>query len=73
MNDVREATGWQPIETAPKDGTDFLAFVPFRKTHHVMVGAFVPSGHFSSWPGRWDYKPTHWQPLPEPPTTQVQP
>lgn len=56
--------GWLPIEAAPRDGTDFLALVPFRQKHHQMVGCFAPSGKFVSWPMRLPYEPTHWQPLP---------
>lgn len=62
-----DANGWMPIETAPKDGTDFLALCSYQRKHHQMVGCFAPKGTFVSWPGRWDYRPTHWQPLPKPP------
>jgi hypothetical protein len=56
---------WQPIETAPRDGT----------TIHIRQGSFMP--HHAFWrDGRWCsveymgcYRPTHWAPctLPEPP------
>ena len=62
---------WQPIETAPKDGT------------HVLLGwavgvGLVLSGYWPDWRGRkaWvtcvgQYQgsaaPTHWMPLPPPP------
>ena len=60
---------WKPIESAPKDGTDFLALIPWQRKHHQMVGCFAPDGKFHSWPGRSVYAPTHWQPLPAPPAT----
>jgi hypothetical protein len=64
---------WQPIETAPKDGTDIM----------VYVGVFEPDYAVAHWNGEfWDMlpeeleaddysrafgQPTHWMHLPEPP------
>lgn len=71
---------WQPIETAPKDGTTIL----------LASGKYVLTGYWETDPG-WAWKfdgpcwgiceveddyysvykfpdwPTHWMPLPEPP------
>jgi hypothetical protein len=69
---------WQPIETAPKDGAEFQAWVDYRGR-----GIWEPrcryddNGAFQIWQ-RVDYDcegwdtdsyafPTHWMPLPEPP------
>lgn len=60
--------GWQPIETAPKDGTPILAFICW------LDGPCVHTGHFSAgefWPDFRDAAsktPTHWMPLPAAPT-----
>lgn len=80
---------WQPISTAPKDGTEVIVI------HHTDYGdgimpttdgpftaSFVRGAWRSSWDneevveymdwGGTDYKsimaPTHWMPLPSPPT-----
>jgi len=62
---------WQPIETAPKDGTVILATLP---------GSNVPQPiRFSlhGWRIEWDDwilseedHPTHWMPCPEPPEVE---
>jgi hypothetical protein len=58
---------WQPIETAPKDGTRVLVWWEHWSAYPVV-------SYFKH--GRWngeiacsegDEQPTHWQPLPEPP------
>lgn len=59
---------WQPIETAPKDGTPFLA------TWQWLIGGdwcyvvmFCKDGEFLV---DWDYQdsaaPTHWKPIKQP-------
>jgi hypothetical protein len=70
LRDAIPVNDWRPIESAPRDGTDFLALCDFRKTHHQMAGCFAPNGKFVSWPGRWNYQPTHWQPLPATPAME---
>jgi hypothetical protein len=75
-------SNWQPIETAPKDGTHILAWSRYDEPHIVgWSGAGAGRGRWLSYgcdgPAissqsdfGTDYQesmPTHWQPLPEPP------
>ena len=69
--------GWQPIETAPKDGTHILAYCDRMKE----VGEVKWSTSFGRWGATWVMagfnqpwasRPTHWRPLPAPPQPAVQ-
>ncbi len=73
----RAAREWQPIETAPKDDTGFLAYWPISETQWCIVtcwwkttGAAGPGWHtvdlFDDDSERL-ILPTKWQPLPAPP------
>lgn len=62
---------WQPIETAPRDGTYILAWFSIHEHQVVAFYTYTQLGK-----GRWETKdgwsdfdsePTHWMPLPEPP------
>ena len=70
---------WQPIESAPKDGTKILLY--YQDRSRVVCGhwywdgyAKKPRPYWTSdneqlW-GRYFHRetsPTHWMPLPEPP------
>ena len=59
---------WQPIETAPRDGTRVLTL--YDKTE-VSISSWVNANRRGdpNWPGYWSpaYRSTHWQPLPESP------
>lgn len=73
---------WQPIETAPKDGTHILIYtvdhpgpVPARDMPaRVTAFWYAPYGEWHLVMA-WGYEaenqvygvPTHWQPLPDPP------
>ena len=59
---------WQPIETAPKDGTEVLGFVSSD------TGADDFFAVICFWENQWRVSSvldatdvTHWMPLPEPP------
>ena len=65
---------WQPIETAPTDGTRILL---------RGMGGKIADGHYGQPDGYanpkqfvWPYihaNPTHWRPLPEPPESAAAP
>ena len=61
--------GWQPIESAPKDGTSILIFCGFSIVGSwVTDGARVKNGWSDDKQGiNPIFMATHWQPLPEPP------
>jgi hypothetical protein len=71
---------WQPIETAPKDGTPILlkgvSTIPaigrfFGRRKHPSGERYymdIPEGWFHVWHGnRLEYELKYWQPLPDPP------
>ncbi len=61
---------WQPIETAPKDGTEILVVYP--RQGGVMQLVYWRH-HYRSWMSKGETvsgletNATHWMPLPEPP------
>lgn len=66
---------WQPIETAPKDGTEIL----LSDGACVSIGGWLSRQDvgdecpFGTDPGWWAvacHNPTHWMPLPDPPTQE---
>lgn len=75
-------TEWQPIETAPKDGTEIigLGYPPNATNNHFCYGPDVRKikawriGTSIGWSARNDFgsftvgfDPNHWMPLPAPP------
>ena len=62
---------WQPIETAPKDGTEVLLCEPLSGGYHfIVVGAFWRQLDWITGGGR-QVDPTHWMPLPAPPEIEA--
>lgn len=63
---------WQPIATAPKDGTWVLAFWEGRPVSWDNYGwVRWVDGHLVNEAGdTFPRMPTHWQPLPEPPEVE---
>lgn len=72
---------WQPIETAPKDGTEILGFERMKTGDYFKVVYWTLDGDdiygnggnpVPGWTAPDDgyvggFSPTHWQPLPDPP------
>lgn len=56
---------WQPIETAPRDGTEVLVYVPDYDS--LTIAQRFGVGLWEGADGDY-YYPTHWQPLPAPPS-----
>ena len=73
---LEQIQGWQPIETAPKDGNCILLYVPRAQKHKLVSGQYHSYGKYDGrelggWTDRWNKpinNPTHWTPLPKPPT-----
>lgn len=60
--------GWQPIETAPNDGSRILTG-KYRSVYWKTNIAKFVNGKFITENNPY-WKPTHWMPLPQPPTMQ---
>jgi len=66
---------WQPIETAPQDGTEILLAVNYPRALNRGFFTQVMTAEFSKRFQGWiaysgadiSGTATHWQPLPEPP------
>jgi len=70
----QEAPGWKPIETAPTDGTFFLAtdgamFKVLNWPPNHYMGVWEWNDTRQQWRGAGDayIAPTHWMPLPTAP------
>jgi hypothetical protein len=79
MTDQR--TAWQPISTAPKDGTPVVVYAE-RGRRGKRRRAGVTFASVARWAGGWGWlsvptdiqlHPTHWVPLPAPPVTKEPP
>lgn len=71
---------WHPIETAPKDGTEILAYIAYETWEKKIEIVYYDDSYRKhnklkpSWvsarcvDGLEAGIPTHWMPLPEPPS-----
>jgi hypothetical protein len=70
---------WQPIEIAPKDGTQILAYWPapnYAPDAPCIVNTWWVHCMHSKWITPYEEQgvnvcPTHWMPLPLPPTEET--
>lgn len=73
----RDAARWQPIETAPLDGTRLWCFWPDAEPEERQaIGWFVSYGEDEYWTDAADSDPnppTHWMPLPAAPANPEDP
>jgi hypothetical protein len=60
------AMQWQPIETAPKDGTHILAWFD-EAQQHLLLWWFADNWRFKGSDTIPIVTPTHWMSLPKPP------
>jgi len=71
---------WQPIETAPKDGSSILVYPPTWGSKACSIASFEDDKYANKPRPYWrrdddlgrstisrGIPPTHWMPLPEPP------
>lgn len=70
----RPPEGWQPMETAPKDGRAVIGFDPSRESEW-MDGVEFMRWIDGTWldPATHRMRPTHWMPLPSPPGAAASP
>lgn len=73
-----EVEGWRPIETAPRDGTWLLLWLPYAGGYgqcHIAPGRWAKDHYRKtfSWfiNGNGMRRPTHWRPLPAPPVAAL--
>jgi len=62
---------WKTIQSAPRDGARFLAYVPVPNHRMVIammgdLGIILAENYLPM-----TYPPTHWQPLPPPPGSET--
>jgi hypothetical protein len=74
-----DALMWQPIKTAPKDGTYVLIYIP--RSGEIMMACYLPRVEPIKDVTRWwtaerdlplELAPSHWMPLPDPPEDSPQ-
>ena len=75
QEEIKHTEVWQPIETAPKDGTVVKLLCENdledlgRYCDYTEMKGMTLDGEWSTLFGNGE--PTHWQPLPQPPTEEA--
>jgi len=71
---AKQDSGWQPIKTAPKDGSLIIVFRPTAGFNYIpKIGEdyWKDFGTFQTWArSNTSHLPTHWRPMPQPPREQ---
>lgn len=69
---------WLPIESAPKDGTEVLAYAADKAINGHFYGVAMwadksewPPNSVAGWFWPFRIRPTHFQPLPPPPGSET--
>ena len=62
---------WRTIDSAPKDGSTFLTFMPGNCINYDFAEWDEDYGEFCKHGCGWDMA-THWMPLPAPPAPDTQ-
>jgi len=67
-----KAEGWMPIETAPKDGREFLCLTETIGCAVIFWDSYEEPPHWANGFDDTIIVPTHWTPLPPAPAAQSQ-
>lgn len=66
--------GWQPIESAPKDGSEILAYAKDDRNYYGVAEWATkkdfPANSVAGWFWPFAIRPTHWRPIPASPAPQ---
>lgn len=71
LSEPGQGEQWQPIETAPKDGIEFIARCGADKPSFSCFWDGTAFMHFDHGEGLISYSPTEWMPLPTSPNTEA--
>jgi len=66
--EAAEAEAWEPIDSAPKDGTDIWLGRSGTDNGRLIGFWYRPWGTWNYYsPGKLGFTPTHWRPIPPAP------
>lgn len=65
---LRDAERWQPIESAPRTGIAVLLWKPWKSGRDCTTIGHYANGWCDRFNEEMTPEPTHWRPLPAPPT-----
>lgn len=59
---------WQTIDSAPRDRRVVLVYCPLPRSEYIVTALYDGDRWIDSYEGEDIFNPSHWQPLPDPPT-----